>query len=296
MPHNLTPQNLTPAPYTPKLLRPVRAIRDRINPGRFLESIGFALAFCWNVFAAIPVTLKHYRRQTMSTITDMTWGRGSLIVGGGTAPVMLIMGAAIGASIGIEAYTALELVSLGPVSGVISAFANTRELAPIAAGVAFAAQAGCRMTAEIGSMRISEEIDAIEALGVRAVGFVVTTRVIAGVVSMIPTYVIALVVGYLSTRMVVTTIHGEPGGVYDHYFTQFVLGWDIVASVIKILVFTVAIILIHCYQGFFASGGPEGVGIASGRAIRASLVGIITLDMVMTLVLWGLQSPIRFSG
>ncbi|NED68849.1 ABC transporter permease, partial [Streptomyces sp. SID10244] len=73
--------------------------------------------------------------------------------------------------------------------------------------------AGCRMTAEIGSMRISEEIDAIEALGVRSVGFVVTTKVIAGVVAMVPTFVIALVIGYFSTRMVVTTFHHEPGGV-----------------------------------------------------------------------------------
>lgn len=152
------------------------------------------------------------------------------------------------------------------------------------------------MTAEIGSMRISEEIDAIEALGVRAVGFVVTTRVIAGVVSMIPTYVIALVVGYLSTRMVVTTIHGEPGGVYDHYFTQFVLGWDIVA-------------LGHqdpgihrrdhphpLLPGLLRLRWPRGRGHRARGVPSASLVGIIALDMVMTLVLWGLQSPIRFSG
>ena len=107
-------QNLTPAETHRRSFGPY-ALRARIHPGKFLESVGFALAFCWNVLSAIPLT-PHYRRQTISTITDMTWGRGSLIVGGGTAPVMLIMGAAIGASIGIRAYTALELVSLGPVS------------------------------------------------------------------------------------------------------------------------------------------------------------------------------------
>lgn len=232
----------------------------------------------------------------MVTITSMTWGRGSVIVGGGTAAVMVVMGAAVGASIGIEAYSALNTVALGQVSGLVSAFANTRELAPIAAGVGFAAQAGCRMTAEIGSMRISEEIDAIESLGIRSVPFVVTTRVIAAVISIVPTFLIALIVSYMSAALVVTVLHGEPAGVYEHYFTEYLVSWDVLAAVIKVAVFAVAVILIHCYQGFFATGGPEGVGIASGRAIRASLVAIITIDMFMTIVLWGFTSPITFSG
>ncbi len=282
--------------YTPPLLRPVYWLRRRSFPGSAIENLGFVLSFVWQVLSSIPLTLKHYRSQVMQTITDMTWGRGSVIVGGGTAAVMLVMGAAVGASIGIEAWSALNLVSLGQLSGLVSAFANTRELAPIAAGVGFAAQAGCRMTAEIGSMRISEEIDAVEALGVRSVPFVVTTRVIAGAVAIVPTFLIALILSYISTAVIVTAIHGAPTGVYDHYFSQFVLGWDVVAAVIKVLVFAVAVILIHCYQGFFASGGPEGVGTASGRAIRASLVAIVALDMILTILLWGFTSPITFSG
>src|SRR5690606_40806083 len=93
-------------------------------------------------------------------------------------------------SVGIVAYSGLRLLSMGPLSGLISAFGITRELAPIAAGVGFAAQAGCRMTAEIGSMRISEEIDALESLGIRSVPFVVTTRVIAGIVAVAPAFVV----------------------------------------------------------------------------------------------------------
>ncbi|MEV0341827.1 ABC transporter permease [Nocardia sp. NPDC050713] len=283
--------------YVPPLLRPLRWLRARAKRSMsIVDTVGFVLSFSLQVLSSIPLTLKHYRAQTVLMITDMTWGRGSVIVGGGTAAVMVVMGAAVGASIGIEAWSALNLVALGQLSGLVSAFANTRELAPIAAGVGFAAQAGCRMTAEIGSMRISEEIDAVESLGVRSVPFVVTTRVIAGTVAVVPTFLIALVLSYLATAAVVTTVHGAPPGVYDHYFSQFVVAWDIVAAVIKVLVFAVAVILIHCYQGFFATGGPEGVGTASGRAIRASLVAIIALDMVMTIVLWGFTSPITFSG
>ncbi|WP_067828525.1 ABC transporter permease [Nocardia inohanensis] len=284
------------SPYVPLPLRPLVQVRRHIHPWKPLDAIGFALGFAWQVLAAVPLTLRHYRSQVMVTITDMTWGRGSVIVGGGTAAVMVVMGAAVGASIGIEAYSALNMVSLGQASGLVSAFANTRELAPIAAGVGFAAQAGCRMTAEIGSMRISEEIDAIESLGIRSVPFVVTTRVIAAVVSIVPTFLIALILSYAASALIVTTLHGEPSGVYQHYFTDYLFGWDVLAAVLKVVVFAVAVILIHCYQGFFAYGGPEGVGIASGRAIRASFVAIITLDMVLTLLLWGYTSPITFSG
>ncbi|MGW5570955.1 ABC transporter permease [Nocardia thailandica] len=261
-----------------------------------IESLGFALGFAWQVVSSIPFTLMHYRRQTLSAVTDMTWGRGSVVVGGGVVPLMLLMGAAMGASIGIEAYHALDALALGRLSGLISAFGVTRELAPIAAGVGFAAQAGCRMTAEIGSMRISEEIDALESLGIRSVPFVVTTRVIAGIIAVAPAFVVALILSYLSCQFVVTTVHGVPAGTYDHYFDQFVLGWDVTAATIKVVVFAVAVVLIHCYQGYFATGGPEGVGIGSGRAIRASLVAIVALDMVATIVLWGFRSPITFTG
>ncbi|WP_019927248.1 ABC transporter permease [Nocardia sp. BMG111209] len=279
----------------PGLRRPARLF-GRWSLWQPIESIGFVLGFVWQVVTSVPYTLVHYRRQTVSIISDMTWGRGSVIVGGGVVPLMLLMGAAMGASIGIEAYSALNLLSLGQLSGLLSAFGVTRELAPIAAGVGFAAQAGCRMTAEIGSMRISEEIDALESLGIRSVPFVVTTRVIAGIVTVAPAFVVALILSYVSCELVVTTVHQTPSGTYDHYFDQFVLGRDIIAATVKVTVFAVGIVLIHCYQGFFVTGGPEGVGTGSGRAVRASLVTIIVLDMVSTIVLWGFRSPITFTG
>ena len=281
--------------YRPAGLRWLNKLR-RLRPLGPIDTIGYAIGFGWQVFSSIPHTVVHYRRQTISVVTDMTWGRGSVIIGGGVVPLMLLMGAAMGASIGIEAYSALNLLSLGQLSGLISAFGVTRELAPIAAGVGFAAQAGCRMTAEIGSMRISEEIDAMESLGIRSVPFVVTTRVIAGIVAVAPSFVVALILSYLSCELIVTTIHGTPTGTYGHYFDQFVLGWDVIAATIKVMVFAIAVVLIHCYQGYFATGGPEGVGVGSGRAIRASLVSIIALDMLATIVLWGFQSPITFTG
>lgn len=288
---------MTAAPYEPPGLGwAAKAYRKRGSAFAPLENAGFAFGFVVLALAGIPLTLRRYRNQTMRTITDMTWGRGSFIVGGGTVPMLVVLGVSIGAGVGIQSFAALDLLGLGSVTGVVSAFANTRELAPIAAAVGFAAQAGCRMTAEIGSMRISEEIDAIESFGLRSIPFVVTTRVIAGAVAIVPTFLIALILSYLSCSTVIVLLHGQAGGVYDHYFFQFTSGYDIFAAVVKILVFGVAVILIHCYYGFFASGGPEGVGIASGRAVRASFVAIVGLDMVMTLLLWGVNSAIEFPG
>lgn len=287
---------MTASSYAPRGFGWILRLRHRVSFLAPIESAGFVLGFIWQALSSIPLTLRRYRGQTMRTITDMTWGRGSVIVGGGTVPMLIVLGVAMGAGVGIQSFATLDLLGLGPVTGVVSAFANTRELAPIAAAIGFAAQAGCRMTAEIGSMRISEEIDALESLGLRSVPFVVSTRVIAGAVAIVPTFLVALILSYLACSTVVVLLHGQAGGVYDHYFFQFTSGYDIFAAVIKILVFAVAVILIHCYYGFFASGGPEGVGIASGRAVRTSFVAIIVLDMVLTILLWGVNSAIEFTG
>lgn len=260
------------------------------------ETPGFVIGFVIQSIAAIPMALRRYRAQTMLLITDMTWGRGSVIVGGGTVPILVILGVAIGAGIGIQGYSTLDLIGMGPLTGVVSAFANTRELAPIAAAVGFAAQAGCRMTAEIGAMRISEEIDALEAMGLKSIPFVVSTRMVAGLVTVVPTFLVALLVGYFACAAVVLVIHGEAPGVYFHYFHQFISVPDILAATLKMTAFSAAVILIHCYQGFFATGGPEGVGIASGRAVRASFVAIITIDMILTLAIWGANSTMVFPG
>ncbi|MEU0876860.1 MlaE family ABC transporter permease [Nocardia brasiliensis] len=288
---------MTAASYVPG---PLRWLRRTARVGAIaadtVESAGFALDFGWQVLRSIPLTLRRYRAETLRLITDLTWGRGAIVVGGGTVPMLMVLGVVMGAGTGIEAFAVLDLLGMGPLTGIISSFANTRELAPIAAGVGFAAQAGCRMTAEIGSMRISEEIDALESLGLRSIPFVVTTRVLAGAVAIVPTFLVALILAYLSCAAVVVVLHGQADGVYYHYFFQFVSGWDMIAAVIKVLVFATAVILIHCYQGFFAAGGPEGVGIASGRAVRASFVTIIALDMMLTIVLWGVNSSIEFTG
>ncbi|MDL9938888.1 ABC transporter permease [Gordonia sp. ABSL1-1] len=266
------------------------------TPRRLLAMLGHQLRFTVLVIGAIPQALRRYRRQTLAVLGDMMWGSGNLIVGGGTVAVLVVLGVSVGGSIGVEAFGSLDMFGMGPLTGFLSAYATTREIAPIVAAIGFAAQAGCRMTAEIGSMRISEEIDALEAQAVTPIPFVVTTRAIAGVVTIVPLFLITLVLAYLTCGWVITGFHGQSAGTYDHYFNAFLRPLDVVYAVIKVVVFIVAVVLVHGYQGFYARGGPEGVGAATGRAIKYSFILIVVLDMLLTLVFWGTDVGFRFSG
>lgn len=289
----MTVSKYSPPGTAPFLRGGRRLARAPLNAA---EHLGHQLTFMWQVIAAVPHTLRAYRRQTMLVLTDITWGSGKLVVGGGTVSVLVILGIAVGSSIGIEGYNALNLVGMGPLTGFISAYASTRELGPMIAAIGFAAQAGCRMTAEIGAMRISEEIDALEVVGIRSIPFVVTTRVIAGVLTIIPLYLLTLILAYVSCAVVVAAFGDQSSGTYDHYFAAFLQPSDLFYSLLKATIFVAAVIMIHGYQGYYATGGPEGVGRASGRAIRASLIAIVVLDMILTVVIWGADVGIRISG
>ncbi|WP_235189624.1 ABC transporter permease [Williamsia sp. D3] len=258
--------------------------------------LGQIVLFTWKTLTLLPKTVRHYRKQTTKTMNDMAWGSGSLIVDGGVISLMFFLGTAVGAVVAIQAFMAFDLLGFGALTGIIGSFGNIRVIAPIITGIGFAAQAGCRMTAEIGAMRISEEIDATEAMGLQAIPFVVGTRLIGGMLVVLPGYLMAIVVSFITGGLIIKLFHDQPAGTYDHYFAQFVSIPDLFASVGKALVFCAVVTLIHCYYGYFASGGPAGVGAASGRAIRASLVAIVVLNFLMTVAIWGLNPDLPFKG
>ena len=261
----------------------------------------FRTAGQWVVFIAqtvylLPMTVRKYRRETLDRMINLAWGRGSLVVDGGVISVLLILGIAIGGMVAIEAWAILNMIGFGALAGIIAGIGDVREMAPLCAGIAFAAQVGCRMTAEIGSMRIAEEIDAVEAMGLRPIPFVVGTRLVGGLLCVIPGYVLTLLTSFSVSTVMILDVYHAVGGTYNHYFVEFLSPTDLLYSTIKAAVFCAAVIIIHCYYGYFASGGPVGVGQASGRAVRASLVAIMTLDFVMTVALWGLKPTFVFKG
>ncbi|MCS4256006.1 phospholipid/cholesterol/gamma-HCH transport system permease protein [Rhodococcus erythropolis] len=276
------------------VMRPIAAMGRTLRG--IAEELGQITLFLTKTIYLLPKTVRHYRKQTVSTMNKMAWGNGSLVVDGGVVSLMFFLGVAVGAVVAIQAFMAFDLLGFGALTGIIESFGNVRVIAPILTGIGFAAQAGCRMTAEIGAMRISEEIDATESIGLQAIPFVVGTRLIGSMLVVLPGYLMALVVSFITGGVVVKIFHDQPVGTYDHYFGQFLSVPDLVASVVKVLVFCGVVTLIHCYYGYFASGGPAGVGAASGRAIRASLVAIVVLNFVMTVIIWGLSPELVFRG
>ena len=173
-----------------------------------------------------------------------------------------------GTEVGLQGYAALNQIGTAAFSGFVSAYFNTREIAPLVAGIALAATVGCGFTAQLGAMRISEEVDALEVMAIPSLPFLVTTRIIAGLIAIIPLYVVGLLSSYFATRLTVTKFFGQSAGTYDHYFNLFLPPGDVLWSFGKVLVFAVVVILIHCYHGYTATGGPAGVGVAVGRAVR----------------------------
>ncbi len=265
-------------------------------PAHGVMRLGHMATFFFRALASIPLVLRHYRTELLRLISVVTWGNGSLIVGGGTAGIIVVLGGSAGALVGIEGYSALKLLGIGPATGLIAATASTRELAPIMASIAFAAQAGCRFTAQLGAMRIAEEIDAMEALAIRSIPYLVTTRLMASVAAIVPLYMVCLVVNFLAVQLAIGVAGDDSPGTYQHYFRMVLSTSDVVYSLLKAVVFVSITTTIQCYYGFYSTGGPEGVGIAAGRAMRASITVMICVNLLMTLTLWGFDAGARLSG
>src|SRR5207249_3286994 len=229
-------------------------------------------------------------------LTEVCFGTGGLAVIGGTLGVMIGMTMFTGLIVGLQGYAALNQLGTAALTGFISAYFNTREVAPLAAGIALAATVGCGFTAQLGAMRISEEIDALEVMAIPSLPFLVTTRIIAGLVAVIPLYVVGLLSSYFATRLTVTTFYGQSTGTYDDYFRKFLPPGDVLWSFGKVLVFAVLVILVHCYFGYHASGGPAGVGVAVGRAVRTSIVVINVVDLLLSMAIWGTTTTVRLAG
>ncbi|BBH15733.1 ABC transporter permease [Nocardioides baekrokdamisoli] len=261
-----------------------------------LQNLGHQLRFYSRSVAATPRALTHYRRQTLDVLSDVAFGRGGLALVGGTVGVMIALAYAIGAEVALQSHASLVRIGATNFAAFLSAYFNTREAAPLIAGIALAATIGCGFTAQLGAMRISEEIDAIEVMGIRSLPYLVSTRMAAAGIAVVPLYAIGLFSSYLATRMVTVTGFGQSSGTYDHYFTQYLAPVDVLWSFLKVFLFAIAIILIHCYYGFFATGGPAGVGIAVGRAIRTSIVALTLGDFFISFAIWGSHTTVRITG
>ncbi len=280
-----------------RITKPFSSVGTSLGNG--LEDAGKQISFyfqvLWDVLTSNILRLK-YKNVVFSLVSDITVGAGALIVGAGMVFVIFSMSFFTGANVGLQGYAGLEQIGAEAFTGLIGSFANTREVTPLIAGVAFAAQVGAGFTAELGAMRISEEIDALEVMSVRPMTYLVGTRVLAALVAIIPLYLISLFASFFATKLVTTEFFGLSPGVYDYYFRLYLPPIDIFYSLVKAAVFAVIVALIHCYYGFYASGGPAGVGVAVGRAIRLSIVAVVVFNLVLSLIFWGGGNTVSLTG
>ena len=273
-----------------------RARRAMNAPLNVLDELGDQLSLYARAIAWTPRTLRRYRGEIGRLLAEVSFGSGALIVILGTAGVMLSLSLFVGSLVGLQGFRALDSLGVEALTGFITAYFNTRDIAPLVAAAALTATLGAGFTAQLGAMRISEEIDALEVMAVPSVPFLITTRMIAGVIAIIPMYTIGLLSSFAASRLNVTLINDLPGGTYDHYFDLFLPVSDVLYSYLKVIVFAIMVILIHCHYGYTARGGPAGVGIAVGRSVRLSIVSTAIMDFFLTLVLYGTETSVRVAG
>jgi phospholipid/cholesterol/gamma-HCH transport system permease protein len=223
-------------------------------------------------------------------------GSGALAVVGGTVAIVGFLTMTTGALVAVQGYNQLASVGVEALTGFASAFFNVRLIVPGTTSVALAATIGAGATAQIGAMRINEEVDALEVIGIRSVTYLASTRVLAGVIVVIPLYCVAVMMAFFAARIGTTAIYGQGSGVYDHYFDTFLNPTDLIWSFFQCVAMTVVIMLVHTYYGYTASGGPAGVGEAVGRAVRTSMVIAAVEIAMISLAVYGQSGNFNLAG
>lgn len=257
--------------------------------GEQTEFYGLTVRGIWDAFA-------HYKIEVVRLIAQMSLGTGALAVIGGTVVIVGFLTLSAGSLIAVQAYSQLQEIGVDALAGFTSAYLNVRLIAPLVAGIGLAATIGAGATAQLGAMRISEEIDALEVMGVRSIAYLASSRMVAGVMVVIPLYCVAVLMAFLATRVGTTLVYGQSTGVYDHYFTTFLNPTDLMWSFFQAIVMAIVVMLVHTYYGYNASGGPAGVGEAVGRAVRTSLIAAVAVTMFVSLAIYGQSGSFNLSG
>lgn len=249
--------------------------------------VGSQMRFYSTTLGSIPDAVANYRTEVLRLIAQMGLGVAALAMIGGTVVIVGFLTMTTGALVAVQGYNQLQSVGIEALTGFASAYFNVRLIVPGTASVALSATIGAGATAQMGAMRINEEIDALEVIGIRSVSYLASTRVVAGIVVVIPLYCVAIMMAFLASRGGTTAIYGQGTGVYDHYFNTFLSPRDIVWSFLQVVAITVVVMLVHTYYGYTASGGPAGVGEAVGRAVRTSMVVAAVEIVMITLAVYG---------
>ena len=273
-----------------------RLTRELKKPVDFLSRLGDHVLFYGRAIAGVPHAAVHYRTEVIRLIAEISMGAGTLAMLGGTVVIVGFLTMAAGGTLAVQGYSSLGNIGIEALTGFLAAFINVRISAPVVAGIGLAATFGAGVTAQLGAMRINEEIDALETMGIRPIEYLVSTRIVAGMIAITPLYSIAVVLSFLASQFITVVLFGQSAGLYDHYFSTFLNPVDLLWSFLQALLMALAVLLVHTYFGYFATGGPAGVGVAVGNAVRTSLVVVISVTLLISLSIYGSNGNFNLSG
>jgi phospholipid/cholesterol/gamma-HCH transport system permease protein len=273
-----------------------RITRQLNRPISVLGRIGDHVLFYVKALAGIPYAAIHFRRETIRLIAEISMGAGTLAMIGGTVVIVGFLTLATGGVLAIQGYSSLGNIGIEALTGFLAAFINVRISAPVVAGIGLAATFGAGVTAQLGAMRINEEIDALESMAIRPIEYLVSTRILAGMIAITPLYSIAVILSFVAAQFTTVVLLGQSAGLYDHYFDTFLNPIDLLWSFLQAVLMALAVLLIHTYFGYFATGGPSGVGAAVGNAVRTSLVVVVSVTLLVSLAVYGSNGNFNLSG
>lgn len=279
------------------LVRPRGAAREpvaeRLSVGLrgpvkgLLEEAGEMALFAGRAFAEVPGSFRYF--------AEILRQCGILVVG--SAAIIWFMEFIMGLECGIEANYVLRGYGATIYSGVFTAWCGVREMGPYMWGYILAAKVGCGLVAEVGSMRINDEIDAMESLGLNPMRYLIATRLVAAWITFPLIYLVGLTFHFLANYLVVVVQIGEVSqGGWEQVHWSFQNPADIFYSEIKIMVTGTAIVLVGMYYGYRARGGPVGVGNATARSMILNLVLVHIIGSLGTMVFWGLNPNAPIGG
>ncbi|EHB53391.1 protein of unknown function DUF140 [Mycolicibacterium rhodesiae JS60] len=274
----------------PRIARQVR------RPLGTFGRIGDHTIFYGRAIAGTPHAALHFRKEIIRLIAEISMGAGTLAMIGGTVVIVGFLTLAAGGTLAVQGYSSLGNIGIEALTGFLAAFINVRISAPVVAGIGLAATFGAGVTAQLGAMRINEEIDALESMGIPPVEYLVSTRIVAGMVAITPLYSIAVILSFVASQFTTVVLFGQSGGLYDHYFNTFLNPIDLLWSFLQAVLMAITILLIHTYFGYFATGGPSGVGVAVGNAVRTSLIVVVSVTLLVSLAIYGSNGNFNLSG
>ncbi|TMD09158.1 MAG: ABC transporter permease [Chloroflexi bacterium] len=207
-----------------------------------------------------------------------------------TLPIVVCIAYFMGAECGLESWYSLKIIGVQDLGGVFNAFCDLRECIPIYFGFAVGAKVGCGLAAELGTMRISQEIDALQTLGINTIHYLVSTRILACLIVLPLLHVAALTSGFIASYVVqIFQIHQLSQGIYLDYFWRFMNPLDFVYSLVKAMSFALCTIMTGVFYGYNVRGGSAGVGRAAAKTTGISMIFVIIANAVFTQLFWGVN-------